>query len=71
MFNFAGLLGDQVICGCFEKGDAFADGDRIRAVVSKRGDVLYTHALVRDRRQDVVYAIVNNRREAMLILGIA
>jgi hypothetical protein len=48
MVNFAGLLGDLVICGTFQKADAFKDGDKIKAVVSKRGDVLSTHAVMRE-----------------------
>jgi len=48
MYCFAGLLGNQVICGTFESGDAFKDGDRVKAVVSRRGDVLYAHAVMRE-----------------------
>jgi hypothetical protein len=48
MVNFAGLLGDQVICGTFQKADAFKNGDRIKAVVSNRGEVLSTHAVMRE-----------------------
>ena len=64
MFNFAGLLGEQVICGCFKQGDAFADGDRIKAVVSKRGDVLYTHALLRqnDKMLFMPLSIISGKR---------
>jgi hypothetical protein len=47
MYNFAAMVGDQVICGSFEKADKFKDGDAIKAVVSKRGDVLYAHSLMR------------------------
>jgi hypothetical protein len=49
MVNFAGLLGAQVICGTFEKADTFKDGDKIRAVVSKRGEVLSARAVMRER----------------------
>jgi hypothetical protein len=45
MHNFAALVGDHVICGVFEHADRFKNGDKIKAVVSKRGDVLYTHAI--------------------------
>ena len=48
MVNFAGLLGDRVICGTFEKADTFKDGDKVKAVVSRKGDVLSTHALMRE-----------------------
>jgi hypothetical protein len=51
MYNFAGLLGEQVVCGTFERGDAFQSGDTIKAVVSKRGDVLKAHAVLRERDQ--------------------
>ena len=47
-FNFAGMLGTQVVCGTFEGADTFRDGDRIKAVVSKRGEVLYAHAVMRE-----------------------
>ena len=47
-FNFAGLLGTQVVCGTFEGADTFRDGDHIKAVVSKRGEVLYAHAVMRE-----------------------
>src|SRR5664279_1953039 len=49
MVNFAGLLGEQVICGTFENADTFKDGDKIKAVVSKRGNVLSTRAVMRER----------------------
>ena len=48
MVNFAGLLGDQVICGTFQRANAFKDGDKVKAVVSRKGDVLSTHALMRE-----------------------
>jgi hypothetical protein len=48
MVNFAGLLGEQVICGTFQKADTFKNGDKIKAVVSKRGEVLSTHAVMRE-----------------------
>ena len=47
-FNFAGLLGEQVICGTFEGADSLKDGDRIKAVVSKRADVMRAHAVMRE-----------------------
>jgi hypothetical protein len=48
MINFAGLMGDQVVCGSFAKGDAFKDGDQLKIVASKRGEVLYAHAVMRE-----------------------
>jgi hypothetical protein len=48
MYNFAALLGDKVLCGTFESGNAFDDGDRVKAVVSKQGDALLAHAVMRD-----------------------
>jgi hypothetical protein len=48
MVNFAGLLDGQVVCGSFAKGDTFKDGDTLKIVASKRGDVLYAHAVMRE-----------------------
>ncbi len=45
-YNFAGLLDKEVICGSFQHTDKIQDGDRVMAVVSKRGEVLFTHAIM-------------------------
>lgn len=47
MHNFAALLGEKVICGVFEKAHKFKEGDHVKAVVSKRGEVLYAHSMIR------------------------
>lgn len=47
MYNFAALFGDQVICGVFDKAHRFKEGDHIKAVVSKRGEILYAHSMMR------------------------
>jgi hypothetical protein len=47
-YNFAALLDGSVVCGTFESANSFVDGDVVRAVVSKRGDVLYVHGLLRE-----------------------
>jgi hypothetical protein len=51
-FNFAGMLNDQVICGSFQHADKIRDGDQVRVVVSKRGEVLFTHAIMNARTQE-------------------
>jgi hypothetical protein len=48
MFNFAGMLDDQIVCGVFEDADKLKSGDVVAAVTSKRGDVLYVHSLLRE-----------------------
>lgn len=47
MYNFAGMVGDQVVCGVFAEGNKLQSGNAISAVVSRRGDVLYVHSLQR------------------------
>lgn len=51
-YNFAGLLNGRVICGAFQHADKIQDGDRVRAVVSKRGEVLFTHAIMNAQTQE-------------------
>ena len=46
VYNFAAILGDHVICGTFEHGDQFKNGEPVRAVVSRRDGVLYVHAIM-------------------------
>jgi hypothetical protein len=45
-YNFAALLGEQVICGSFPHADQFKNGEKVKAVVSRRGEVLYVHAIM-------------------------
>jgi hypothetical protein len=47
-FNFAALVGDQVICGVFEEAHNLRSGDVISAVVCTQGEVLYVHSLRRN-----------------------
>ncbi len=51
-YHFAGLLDGQVVCGTFQHAENIKDGDRVRAVVSKRGDVLFTHAIMNAKTQE-------------------
>ena len=51
--NFAAVLGKDVVCGTFRDADRLKDGDEIKAVASKRGDVLYAHCVVRKNDQQV------------------
>lgn len=46
MYNFAAVLGEQVICGTFEHADQLKNGELVKAVVSKRGEVLFVHAIM-------------------------
>jgi hypothetical protein len=50
--HFAGLLDGQVICGTFQHAENIKDGDRVKVVVSKKGDVLFTHAILNVRTQE-------------------
>jgi hypothetical protein len=53
-YNFAATLdeqGEQVICGVFEHANQFKNGDPIKAVVSKRGDVFFAHAIMHANTQ--------------------
>ena len=51
-YHFAGLLDGQVVCGTFRHAENIKDGDRVKAVVSKRGDVLFTHAIMNAKTQE-------------------
>jgi hypothetical protein len=50
--HFAGALDGQVICGTFQHADKIQEGDRVKAVVSKRGDVLFAHAIMNAKTQE-------------------
>lgn len=47
MHNFAGLVNGEVVCGVFADADKIKDGDFVRLVVARRGDVLHVHSLLR------------------------
>jgi hypothetical protein len=51
-YNFAGLLDKQVVCGSFQHADKIQDGQHVKAVVSKRGEVLFTHAIMNARTNE-------------------
>ncbi|CUI03694.1 hypothetical protein [Massilia antarctica] len=51
MENFAALLEGSVVCGSFRNARALVNGDRVGAVVSRRGELLYVHSLRRTRDQ--------------------
>ena len=50
--HFAGALDGQVICGTFQHAENIKDGDRVKAVVSKRGDVLFAHSIMNAKTQE-------------------
>ena len=43
-YHFAAALDAQFICRTFQHAESIKNGDRIKAVVSKRGDVLFAHS---------------------------
>ena len=47
MHNFAGLVNGEVVCGVFDDADKIRDGDVVKLVVTRRGDVLHVHSLLR------------------------
>lgn len=47
MHNFAGLVNGEVVCGTFDDADKIKDGDIVKLVVTRRGDVLHVHSLLR------------------------
>ena len=49
MYNFAAVMGEHVVCGTFEHADQFKNGEPIKAVVSKRGEVLYVHSIMQEK----------------------
>lgn len=51
MYNFAAVVGEHIVCGNFEHADQFKNGDPIKAVVSKRGEVLYVHSIMQAKTQ--------------------
>lgn len=44
MVHFAALMEGHIVCGSFRNANALANGDRIGAVVSRRGELLYVIA---------------------------
>jgi len=51
-YHFAGALDGQVICGTFQHAENIKNGDRVKAVVSKRGDVLFAHSIMNAKTQE-------------------
>jgi hypothetical protein len=51
-YHFAGLLDGQVICGTFQHADKIREGDRVKAAVSKRSDVLFVHSILNTKTQE-------------------
>lgn len=64
--NFAGVLGERIVCGTFRDADKMVDGDQIKAVVSKRGDVLYAHSVLCKRRQILMLPLMTFAGEKAL-----
>ena len=52
--NFACLVDDQILCGQFGGASKLKEGSRIKAVVSRRGDVLYAHAIM-DQKEAMLW----------------
>jgi hypothetical protein len=51
-YNFVGLLSGRVICGSFQHADKIQAGNRVKAVVSKRDEVLFAHAIMNADTQE-------------------
>ena len=51
-YHFAGLLDGQVICGTFQHAENIKDGDRVKAVVSKRGDAFFAHSIMNAKTRE-------------------
>lgn len=47
LHNFAGLVNGQVVCGVFADVDKIKNGDFVKLVVEKRGEILHVHSLLR------------------------
>ncbi|SEO63405.1 hypothetical protein SAMN05428959_1144 [Duganella sp. CF517] len=47
LFNFAGLVEGYIVFGSFSKADKIKNEDKVRIVVSKRGEALYVHSLLK------------------------
>lgn len=47
LYNFAGMVGGDVLCGVFADANRLESGDKIVAVVSRRSGVLYAHSVKR------------------------
>jgi hypothetical protein len=48
LYNFAGMVGADVLCGVFADANRLESGDKIVAVVSRRSGVLYAHSVKRN-----------------------
>ncbi|WBS01224.1 hypothetical protein OU994_23425 [Pseudoduganella sp. SL102] len=46
--NFACLIGEEVMCGTFGGASKLPVGKKVKAVVSKRGDVLVAHGILNE-----------------------
>jgi len=51
-YHFAATLGSEVVCGTFQHAQYMKDGDHVKAVVSRRGDVLFVHAILNAKAQE-------------------
>lgn len=49
-FNFAGLINGEIVFGVFSQANRIKDGDSVKLVVSRRGEILFVHSLL--RKQD-------------------
>jgi hypothetical protein len=58
LHNFAAIVGNEVVCGTFRDADRLKDGDNIKAVVSRRGDVLYAHCVLRKKDQQLLLPLM-------------
>lgn len=45
-YNFAAAVGEHILCGVMEHANNFHNGEPVKAVVSRRGDVLFAHAIM-------------------------
>ena len=52
--NFICLIGDQVACGQFAGAESLPEGETVKAAVSRKGDVLYVHAVM-DEKKELVW----------------
>lgn len=56
--NFAATIGKDVICGTFRDADRLNEGDDVKAVVSRRGDVLYAHCVLRKKDKQLLMPLM-------------
>jgi hypothetical protein len=66
LHNFAAMVGKEVLCGTFGDADRLEDGDNIKAVVSRRGDVLYAHCVLRKKDQQLLLPLMTFAGEKAL-----